>query len=289
VKRILGIVVAPALCFSIAVGAQQSANPNPAPAPPQQRRGANGALTVDPAVGRGRQVFAQNCGFCHGPDARGGAEGGVDLTRSGIVLGGLPGGPSLADFLKTGRPPRMPAFNNLTDEQVADIIAFVKSEVSPAFAGGRTAAVAIVGDASAGKDFFNGAGKCYMCHSESADLKGIGAKYSTLILQGRIVLPRGNGGYPGLFFGEPPPTTPEKLITVTVTESDGHVTSGSLVSVSDFDVTLKDADGITHTFVRNGDVPKVVITDPLQAHRDMLPKLTNEQMHNLTAYLATLK
>lgn len=248
------------------------------------------AAPVDPAaVARGQQVYAQNCTFCHGPDARGGAEGGVDLTQSAIVMGD-PTSAQLVAFLKVGRPPRMPAFNNLTDAQVADIEAFVRSKVPPAGRGGRGATVvAVVGEAKAGEVFFNGAGKCTTCHSVTGDLKGVGGKYSVLILQGRIVLPRGTGGYPGRAFGPPASGTPDASRTVTVTVSGGQVTTGDLVSISDFDVTLRDSSGALRTFARNGEVPKIEVKDPLQAHLDMMPKLSDKNMHDLTAYLVTLK
>jgi mono/diheme cytochrome c family protein len=265
---------------------QQSATPAAAN-PQQQAAPANAAGPPDPAaIARGQQLFAQNCTFCHGPDARGGAEGGVDLTRSPIVIGDPTAGQLIA-FLKVGRPPRMPAFDTLTDAQVGDIVSFVRAQNVP---GGRAPLVAIVvGDPKAGEAFFNGAGKCNTCHSVTGDLKDIGAKYDVITLQGRIVLPRGSGGWPSLknpFEVSNPPNVPR---SATVTEPDGKITTGDLVSISDFFVVVRDASGIRHTFPRNGDVPKVVLKDPLQAHVDLMPHLTDEEMHDLTAYLVTLK
>jgi mono/diheme cytochrome c family protein len=250
----------------------------PASEPPQQA-----------VIARGQLAFTQNCAFCHGADAHGGAEGGVDLTLSTIVMSD-PTAAQLATFLKVGRPPRMPSFTNLTDAQVSDIAAFVRSKAPPARGAGlREAKVEIVGDPIAGQQFFNGEGKCDTCHSATGDLKGIGAKYSVSTLQGRIVLPRGTGLYPGISFGSQPNVPPDLPRTVTVREPNGKITSGKLVSISDFDVTLRDTNGVHHTFDRNGDVPIVVVKDPLQAHLDLLPKLTNKEMHDLTAYLVTLK
>lgn len=254
-----------------------------APAAPQ-----NPVTPVDPAAAsRGQQIFVQNCSFCHGPDARGGAEGGVDLTRSAIVNGD-PLGVRLSGFLKIGRPPRMPAFDQLTDAQASDIDAFVRSQ--NVIAGGRAPLVAIVvGDPKAGEEFFNGAGKCSACHSVTGDLKGVGSKYDAITLQGHIVLPRGKGGWPNIvspFQVTNPPDVPKKI---TVTLPDGTVTAGDMISISDFDVVLRDASGVRHTFARNGDVPKVVITDPLQTHLDLMKTLTDKQMHDLTAYLVTVK
>jgi cytochrome c oxidase cbb3-type subunit 3 len=79
-------------------------------------------------------------------------------------------------------------------------------------------------------------------------------------------------------------------IKVTVTLPSGESASGGLVRLTDFDVTLYDtAAGRIRSFLRNGDVPKVVVVDPLQAHLDQLRKWTDEDMHNMTAYLASFK
>lgn len=261
--------------------------PNAAPAANAPAAQGNRPIVDTAAVARGQQLFVETCSFCHGSDARGGAEGGPDLTHSTIATGD-PTGAQLGTFLQTGRPPRMPAFTNLTPAQVGDIEAFVRSQIPPAGRGGALTVV-VVGDAKAGEAFFNGAGKCSTCHSATGDLKGVGSKYDVLTLQGRIVLPRGSGGWPGLknpFEVSNPPNVPR---SVTVTEPDGKVTTGELVSISDFDVVLRGSDNVRHTFARNGDVPKVALKDPLQAHVDMLPHLTDEQMHDLTAYLVTLK
>jgi cytochrome c oxidase cbb3-type subunit III len=282
-----GVLAAALAAFAQAQQPASTPTPAAAPAAPQISS-VNAAAPIDPAaVARGQQTFTQNCSFCHGPDARGGAEGGVDLTRSPIVIGDATGA-QLGIFLKTGRPPRMPAFTSLTDAQITDINAFVQSQ-NIAVAGRAPLVAIVVGDPKAGEAFFNGAGKCSTCHSVTGDLKGIGSKYDVITLQGHIVLPRGSGGWPSLktpFEVNNPPNVPRK---VTVTEANGKVTTGDLVSISDFDVVLRDDTGLRHTFARNGDVPKVEIKDPLQAHVDMMPHLTDEEMHDLTAYLVTQK
>ena len=63
-----------------------------------------------------------------------------------------------------------------------------------------------------------------------------------------------------------------------------------LVRLTDFDVTLYDPQtGQIRSWLRNGDVPKVDLVDPLQAHLDLWPGWTDADMHNMTAYLASLK
>lgn len=253
---------------------------------PGNQGGGRGAQVDPAAVARGQQAFGQNCGFCHGADAKGGAEGGPDLTRSQIVTGAA----QFGEFLKVGRPDKkMPAFS-LPDGEVADMGMYLRSLAPPAGGRGRGGIVAeVVGDAAAGQSFFNGTGKCTTCHSVTGDLKGIGGRLGVAALQGRIVLPRGTGGYPGAGFGAPAAAVPEKPKTVTVTPASGPAISGTLVSVSDYIVVLRDSNGVRRSFTRSGDVPKVVIKDPLQAHLDLMPNLTDSDMHNLTAYLVTLK
>jgi cytochrome c oxidase cbb3-type subunit 3 len=242
------------------------------------------------AVSRGRQTYTTYCVACHGPDARGGAEGMTDLTRSAIAT--APDAAALIGFLKIGRPERrMPPFA-LGDPEVADLSAYFRTIAAPAAGrgggAGRGAITAIVvGDAAAGERYFNGAGKCATCHSPTGDLKGIGTRLSVAAIQGRIVYPRDNGNYPPSF--NSPPNPNEAPRTVVVTTAGGETVSGTLMWLTDFYVTLKDATGLLRTIARNGDTPAVTVTDPLQSHLDHMRNLTDKAMHDLTAYLVTLK
>lgn len=269
-RRCSGIA-ALVLCSVLGLRAQQ---------PGGGRGGGPQGPPLDPAaVERGRLFFAQTCSFCHGIDARGGAEGGPDLTRSAIVTADATGA-QLAQFLQVGRPDKkMPPFP-LPPAQIGDLTAFLRSAIAT---GGRSAAAVVVGDAKAGEAFFNGAGHCTRCHATTGDLKGIGVKYSTAQLQGRIVLPRGSGGYPGRGTELPP------YRSVTVVLPSGERYSGMLVAISLFNVTVRDAAGAARSFGRDGDVPRIEIVDPLQAHLDLMQTLTDADMHNLTAFLVTLR
>jgi cytochrome c oxidase cbb3-type subunit III len=82
---------------------------------------------------------------------------------------------------------------------------------------------------------------------------------------------------------------PIKPSTVRVTLPSGQSVTGTLVAVTDFWVTLIDGSGVRRTYSRDNEVPKVEITDPYQAHLDNFLKLTDEHLHDLTAYLVTLK
>jgi cytochrome c oxidase cbb3-type subunit III len=239
-------------------------------------------------VARGRTAFATYCAPCHGADGRGGAEGNTDLTRSGIA-GANDGGRQLTAFLKTGRPERrMPAFS-LSEAEVADLFAFLRTTGAGRGGGGRNQVInaVVVGDPKAGEAYFNGAGRCSTCHSPTGDLKGIGSRLTPAVIQGRLVLPRGGGTYPASYTSPPDPK--EASRKVTVTQQSGEQMSGTLLYLTDFIVTLQDAAGVQHTFARNGDVPKVDVVDPLQYHLDHMRRLTDKDMHDLTAYLVTLK
>ena len=253
-------------------------------APPAAGRGRGRGFDAE-AIARAKPVYEPQCGFCHGTDARGRA-GGPDLARSLVVLADT-GGKELAGFLRAGRPERgMPAFPNLTDQQITDIAEFLHERLEAARSRAATDTMAsLVGDAKAGAAYFNGPGRCTTCHSVSGDLAGIGAKYDPPALQGRLVNPRPGGGGRG----QPAAVSPRAARTVTVALGNGQTVSGTLDYISEFAVTLIEKSGTRRTFKRDGDVPKVVITDPLQAHFDMLRTFRDKDMQDLTAYLWTLK
>ena len=255
------------------------------PRPPDDRLGNRlGALTpADPAaIERGRTLYASACAFCHGADARGAQ--GPDLARS-LYVTNDEGGRVLGEFLKTGRPANgMPPFPMLSASDLTDLSAFLKTRVTAAMSRPpMDPASIVVGNATAGAAYFNGAGRCATCHSPTGDFKGIGAKYNPVVLQGRMINPRVVGGGRGVTVPPPPPAT------VKVTLPGGQVVTGRLVSVSDFFVTLVDGNGVRRTIDRDNDVPKVEISDPLEAHRQQMLVYTDRIMHDLVAYLVTLK
>jgi cytochrome c oxidase cbb3-type subunit 3 len=142
----------------------------------------------------------------------------------------------------------------------------------------------VVGDPKAGEAYFQKV--CASCHSITGDLKGLSAKYpdakrlQNAYLSGSSGGGRGGGGRGG---GGGTP------VTVTVTPASGAKVNGRLIRVDDFFVTLADAEGGQRTFRRDGDSPKVELHDPLKPHKDLLPRYTDTDIHNLTAFLVTVK
>jgi cytochrome c oxidase cbb3-type subunit III len=275
------------------------------PAAPGAGRGGRGGRGAAPAAGgfpsaypqhaqadqatidRGKALYDANCASCHAADARG-TPTGINLLRSELVMDDQ-SGELIAPVVQYGWPDTgMPKFD-LSTSQISDIAAYIHSFHVAGYDPSRNVPPNIlVGDASAGEAFFNGAGKCNTCHSVTGDLAGIGTKMQPKTLQNAIVSGRGGGG--GFGFGAPAaPPDPRTTETVSVTLPSGKTVSGKLDTIDDFLVSLTDDDGNHLTYARNGDVPKVVVHNPLQAHIDMLPKLTDDEIHNLTAYLVTIK
>jgi len=74
---------------------------------------------------------------------------------------------------------------------------------------------------------------------------------------------------------------------VVVTLPSGKQVKGPLAHADDFVIALRDASGWYRSFSR--DRVKVELQDPLAAHRELLDKLTQADVHNLFAYLESLK
>jgi mono/diheme cytochrome c family protein len=247
----------------------------------------------DPAaVERGAKLYATNCAGCHGATARGNV-GAPDLLRSLIVLDDEKG-ILIAPVLRTGRPDAGMPKPNLTEPQIADIVAWLHLQT---YAAGHRTTYAfhdiLTGDAKKGAAYFGAT--CGGCHSATGDLKGIGARFDPLALQAHWLQPRGGrgggggGGGRGGRGGGGAPAASRGAITVTVTLANGEKVSGTLDRIDDFSVSLRDAAGDYHSFTRDGAVPAVEVHDPLKAHLDLLPKYTDADIHNVTAYLVTLK
>jgi cytochrome c oxidase cbb3-type subunit III len=235
------------------------------------------------AIERGRGLYGANCAFCHGPDTRGG-DSGPSLLRSGVVLDDQ-NGELMAPVIQNGRPDRgMPKFA-FSAEQIADVAAFVHTFRAAGYDESRQKPPSIlVGDAKAGEAYFGA--KCASCHSATGDLRGIASKIpDEKVLQQTWIAP-GSGGGRGR--GNAPPVMP-KPPTVTVTLASGERVEGTLERIDDFTVALVTADGSRRSFRTENDSPKVEIHDPLQQHREMLRVYSDKDIHNVTAYLVTLR
>ncbi|HXE10527.1 MAG TPA: cytochrome c [Bryobacteraceae bacterium] len=244
----------------------QKARPSRIPPAPDQ-------ATVE----RGRELFSQNCSFCHGKEANGG-DGGPDLIRS-VLVNHDENGSLIAPVVLNGRPGKgMPKFP-LAPAQISDIATFLHARNrSVRYRQLYQIKNVITGDAKAGAAYFKGAGKCDTCHSSAGDLAHVASKYEPEALMRRFLYPGGRTSSSG---GKSARTT------VTITLRSGQSFSGPLQHIDEFTVSMYDSSGDYHTWARNA--VKTDVHDPLAAHLELLRNYTDTDMHNVLAYLETLK
>jgi cytochrome c oxidase cbb3-type subunit 3 len=251
-----------------------------------QRRGARGAestrefLGLGPApdtaaAAKGEPLYKQNCASCHGEKARGAQ--GPNLVRSVLVLHDEKG-EEIGPVVKNGRPQAgMPGFPNLSAQDLYDISQYLHLQVELTANRGtyRSTYSSLLsqttGDPNKGEAFFNGAGRCNQCHSVTGDLAGVGKRFpQAAMMQARLLWPASQG--------------PEKA---TVTLPGGQKVDATIKTLNDFDVSFYDASGEYHYYPRSQ--VAVQVEDPLKGHRALLPRYSDADIHDLAAYLETLK
>ena len=227
---------------------------------------------VSTSVSAGKAQFQRTCGFCHGPDGRG--ANGPDLIRSPLVSHDVNGN-LIGPVVHNGRPEKgMPAFQ-LSDTEIGNIAGFLHAQVNIAASVARRIPSEypleklLVGNAEAGKAFFNGQGDCKSCHSPHRDFAHLASKYKPFDLQTRIVYP--SGAAPSL----------------VITDSSGQTFTGEQVYADEFLVSLRDKNGWLHTWKRSS--AQIKMNDPLAGHVKLLKTYTDRDIHDLFAYLETLK
>ncbi len=231
-----------------------------------------GSQVTSSLAASGGALFQQNCAFCHGRDAMGG-ESGPDLTQSKLVRSDRTG-EKIAAVVREGRPEtKMPAFN-FTSQEVHSIVAFIHEREAAAAAhpgGRRGVAVADLqtGNVEAGKQYFNGTGGCEKCHSPQGDLAGIASRFEGLQLEERMLYPEGAKS------------------KVTVTLASGERISGTLAYLDEFTVALRDGAGTYRSWATSR--VKYKVDSSVDAHVELFSKYTDDDIHNLMAYLQTLR
>ena len=220
----------------------------------------------------GGLLFQQNCAFCHGRDAQGG-ESGPDLTQSRLVRRDK-GGDLISDVVRNGRPEKkMPAFH-FSDQEMHSVVAFIHEEQAKAVSrpGGRRGVEVSdlqTGNVTAGRDYFNGAGRCSTCHSPTGDLAGIASKFEGLQLEQQMLYP----------------TDAKKHATVTLVS--GEKVTGIVTYMDEFTIALRDADGNYRSWPIGK--MKYKIDAPAEAHVELFSQYSDDDIHNLMAYLQTLR
>jgi cytochrome c oxidase cbb3-type subunit 3 len=269
------ILLAAPLFVGLAIAAAQTPTPHKQQTPGATAKGSTVASksTLSPLAQNGSALFSKNCSFCHGRDA-GGGESGPDLTRSRVVRQDL-GGDKIGPVVRNGRPDKgMPPFE-FSNQQIAGLAAFIHAqqrEAALSRKGGRKGVDVSdlqTGNANAGKQYFEGAGGCATCHSPTGDLAGISSRYEGLELEEQMLYPR------------------HAKSKVTVTLASGQTITGTLDYLDEFTVGLIDPSGMYRSW-RTGDV-QYKIDAPVNAHVELFSKYTDDDIHNLMAFLQTLR
>ena len=239
------------------------------------------------AIREGARLFDQICAQCHGNGAVGDARG------PALNTGTFGHGGADADIFKTIRQgvPRteMDAYRDYSDDQVWQLVAFIKSLAPAAPARGNQPAggAAVAGNPAAGETLFFGKADCSTCHDINGrggavgpDLSGAAqltpAAIRQKILNPNIAPPAGAGRGGGRGGGAP--------VTVVVTGRDGRVLRGVRRSEDTFSVQMVDATGVMHSI----DKMKVasVRIEPTSFMPAYADKLTTAEVDDLVAYLA---
>ena len=227
---------------------------------------------------RGKALWEADCASCHAADLRGSNKG-INLVRDQLVMDDQKG-ELIGKFLEQPHAAGSVPKTTWNAQQIADVAAwmhtfFMYMNVT------LPAGSVLVGNAAAGEAYVKA--HCLNCHGltgkgpSASSLAGIGSRISDpKALQNRFVA--GGGGRGGA-----------PRVTVTVTMPGGNSVTAPLVRKDDFEVVIADPDGVTRSIPRNGDVPKIEVHDPMQGHRDLWLVYKDKDIHDVTAYLVTLK
>ncbi|HVW08291.1 MAG TPA: cytochrome c [Bryobacteraceae bacterium] len=243
-------------------------------------------LAPQDVLARGKALYEAHCASCHASDLRGVlAKNGPNLLHSTVVFSDKEGEGVAASLTQHNPPINLPADDS---HAIAEYLHSIQATMGPQGSPpgrnpvGLTYNV-LIGDPKAGAAEFQKL--CSNCHSVTGDLKGIGSKYedpktlqNTWVSGGGGGRGRGRGAGGGL--------------QGTVTLANGQKFEGRLIRHDDFLIVLGLADGTQKSFTIENGNPKLEIKDPQEAHKKMLLQLDdpdNKNMHDITAYLATIK
>jgi cytochrome c oxidase cbb3-type subunit III len=266
------VLLATPLLLSLTVSAAQTPSSAQAPSGVRQTDTVLAETYSEALIESGGFLFRQDCSFCHGRDA-GGGESGPDLTRSKLVTEDRDGD-KIGPIVRNGRPGKgMPQFE-VSDQQIASLMAFIHTQQNEAAKKkGRRKGVDVsdlqTGNAEAGKQFFYAAGGCSTCHSPTGDLSGIASRYEGVKLEQQMLYPK------------------QAKSRITVTLASGQTITGTLEYLDEFTVGLIDPAGVYRSW-RSGDV-EYKVNAPVNAHVELFGKYTDADIHNLVAYLQTLR
>ena len=224
----------------------------------------------DSALQQGRALFRSNCAFCHGMTARGGR--GPNLVSAPLTHGDTD--ESMKRVIRTGVPgTTMPAFSEFTGEELAQIVAYIRS-----LSKNETRAQHIPGDPHQGHEVYerNGCSGCHRIQGAGSifgpDLSRIGSARSIEYLRESIVQPSAD--------------VPEEFEGVTGVLQDGTRVRGIRINEDTFSIQLRDSAQQIRMF------QKADLLEVIHERESMMPaykQLAPADLDSLVAYLASLR
>jgi cytochrome c oxidase cbb3-type subunit III len=218
-----------------------------------------------PDLAAGKRMFERHCALCHGIDGKGGR--GPNLNRAQLFH--APDDNALKAVISDGLPPEMPDGWFFSEEEVADIAAFVRSlgkiPTEPLPGNPARGAVAFSRNACARCHLFAAAGFAY-----GPELTDVGIRRSPTYVRNAILAPAER--------------LPEGFLFVRATAVSGRIIEGIRVNEDTFTIQIKDAKGGFHSLRKQDlkDLQKLRGQTPMPSYKTIL---STAELDDLVAYL----
>jgi len=215
----------------------------------------------------GKNLFERHCAVCHGVEGKGGR--GPSLHRA--ELEHAPDDAALKSVISDGIAPSMPPFWFLTEEDIGNVVAYVRSL-------GKLAAEPLPGDAKRGATVFAKAG-CSNCHIFAGSGNGFGPELTSISVQR-------SPSHIKQTIRRPGENLPEDFLMVQATTAKGENILGIRVNEDAFSVQIKDIGGRFYS-LRKQDLKaleKLRGQTPMPNYEDAF---TDSELDDLVAYLCS--
>jgi len=218
-----------------------------------------------PDVAAGKRMFERHCSLCHGLDGRGGR--GPNLNRAQLFR--APDDTALMAIISDGIPPEMPEGWFFSEEEVADIAAYVRSF-------GKIPNEPLPGDPTRGAVVFS-KNACARCHLFAAagfaygpELTDVGVRRSPTYVRNAILAPAEH--------------LPEGFLFVRAITASGRTVEGIRANEDTFTIQIKDATGSFHSLRKKDlkDLQKLRGQTPMPSYKTIL---SAAELDDLIVYL----
>jgi cytochrome c oxidase cbb3-type subunit 3 len=241
------------------------------------------AAQNQPAPDAGEKLFLAHCAVCHGQNGDGGK--GTNLAQHRLPR--APDDEALARIITLGIPGTEMPLTRMTPQQLADVIAHVRSL-------GRLPGETLTGDAQRGAELYHDKANCEQCHAIHGrggtlgpELTGIGARRSPGYLRESLTDPE--AAIPDSFSAYKKITLiPDNFLQVRVVTADGRRFTGARVNEDTFSIQIRDAAGRSRSFFKEDlrELHKDWGKSPMPSYRDVFSRT---ELEDVVAYLVSLR